>query len=152
MKLFRMFLVSLALSLIIAGAALAKADVTELYAEALMTGDVESLDKLLAPNYWHVSANGHIQDKEHFLAGLKERKLVIDRIRLSNMRSTVMGDVTLVTANGELKGSATPPLPQGLMRYTMVLNKVGKETKIVLFQATPVVPSQDCRDGNCAIR
>ncbi len=117
-----------------------------------MTGDVESLDKLLAPNYWHVSANGHIQDKEHFLASLKERKLVIDRIRLSNMRSTVMGDVTLVTANGELKGSATPPLPQGLMRYTMVLNKVGKETKIVLFQATPVVPSQDCRDGNCAIR
>ena len=138
MKLFRMFLVSLALSLIFAGAALAKADVTELYAEALMTGDVESLDKLLAPNYWHVSANGHIQDKEHFLASLKERKLVIDRIRLSNMRSTVMGDVTLVTANGELKG--------------MVLNKVGKETKIVLFQATPVVPSQDCRDGNCAIR
>ena len=55
MKLFRMFLVSLALSLIFAGAALAKADVTELYAEALMTGDVESLDKLLAPNYWHVS-------------------------------------------------------------------------------------------------
>ena len=152
MKLFRMFLVSLALSLIFAGAALAKADVTELYAEALMTGDVESLDKLLAPNYWHVSANGHIQDKEHFLASLKERKLVIDRIRLSNMRSTVMGDVTLVTANGELKGSATPPLPQGLMRYTMVLNKVGKETKIVLFQATPVVPSQDCRDGNCATR
>ena len=40
MKLFRMFLVSLALSLIFAGAALAKADVTELYAEALMTGDV----------------------------------------------------------------------------------------------------------------
>ena len=108
MKLFRMFLVSLTLSLIFAGAALAKADVTELYAEALMTGDVESLDKLLAPNYWHVSANGHIQDKEHFLASLKERKLVIDRIRLSNMRSTVMGDVTLVTANGELKGSATP--------------------------------------------
>lgn len=117
-----------------------------------MTGDVESLDKLLAPNYWHVSANGHIQDKEHFLASIKARKLVIDRIRLSNMRSTAMGDVTLVTANGELKGSATPPLPQGLMRYTLVLNKDGKDTRIVLFQATPVVPSDDCRDGNCAIR
>ena len=152
MKLFRMFLVLLALSLTFAGAALARADVTELYAEALMTGDVESLDKLLAPNYWHVSANGHIQDKEHFLASIKARKLVIDRIRLSNMRSPVMGDVTLVTANGELKGSATPPLPQGLMRYTLVLNKDGKDTRIVLFQATPVVPSDDCRDGNCAIR
>ena len=144
MKLFRMFLVLLALSLTFSGAALARADVTELYAE--------SLDKLLAPNYWHVSANGHIQDKEHFLASIKARKLVIDRIRLSNMRSTVMGDVTLVTANGQLKGSATPPLPQGLMRYTLVLNKDGKDTRIVLFQATPVVPSDDCRDGNCAIR
>ena len=152
MKLLRLFLLLLILSLTCAATAMAKADITELYAEALMTGDVEALDKLLAPNYWHVSANGHIQDKEHFLASIKARNLVIDRIRLSNTRSTVMGDVTLVTANGELKGSATPALPQGLMRYTMVLNKSGKETKIVLFQATPVVPSADCRDGNCAIR
>lgn len=38
------------------------------------------------------------------------------------------------------------------MRYTLVLNKDGKDTRIVLFQATPVVPSDDCRDGNCAIR
>ena len=152
MKLFRMFLVLLALSLTFAGAALARADVTELYAEALMTGDVESLDKLVAPNYWHVNANGHIQDKAHYPASIKARNQVIDRIRLRIMRSTVMGDVTLVTANGELKGSATPPLPQGLMRYTLVLNKDGKDTRIVLFQATPVVPSDDCRDGNCAIR
>lgn len=152
MKLFRMFLMLLALSLTFTGAALAKADVTELYAEALMTGDVEALDKLLAPNYWHISANGHIQDKEHFLASIKDKNLVIDRIRLSNVRTTVVGGVTLITANGELKGKATPTLPQGLMRYTMVLNRIGKEMKVVLFQATPVVPSQDCRDGNCAIR
>lgn len=152
MKLFRMFLLLLALSLTFTGTALAKADVTELYAEALMTGDVEALDKLLAPNYWHVSANGHIQDKEHFLASIRDKNLVIDRIRLSNVRTTVMGTVTLVSANGELRGTATPSLPQGLMRYTMVLNKVGKDLKVVLFQATPVIPSQDCRDGNCAIR
>ena len=45
MKLFRMFLVSLALSLVFAGAALARADVTELYAEAT-TGEAAAYSHL----------------------------------------------------------------------------------------------------------
>ena len=48
-------------------AASAKADVVELYANAVISADADMLEKILAPNYWHVAANGHIQDKEHFI-------------------------------------------------------------------------------------
>lgn len=59
MKLFRMFLVSLALGLIFAGAALAKADVTELYAEALMSRDSTSpVMRASAYTSWRASRKG----------------------------------------------------------------------------------------------
>ena len=45
-----------------AGTAQAKADSVALYTEAVMTGDIPALEALLAPNYWHIGANGHIED------------------------------------------------------------------------------------------
>ena len=51
----------LALALCLAGgAAHAKTNTVALYTKAVMTGDVQALEKLLTPNYWHVSSNGNI--------------------------------------------------------------------------------------------
>ena len=50
--------------------AAAKADVVELYANAVISADTEMLEKVLAPNDWHIAANGHIQDKEHFIESI----------------------------------------------------------------------------------
>lgn len=156
MKLVRLCLLVLAVvSLSLTCRALpaqAKADVVELYAHAVMTADVEALDKLLAPNYWHISANGHIQDKEHFLDSLKNKRLVINHLTITNVRRSIIGNNDLLTGNGILRGMTVPPLPQGLMRYSLVLTTVNGKEQIVLFQATPVVPSETCKDGNCAIR
>lgn len=133
-------------------AASAKADVVELYANAVISADVEMLEKVLAPNYWHVAANGHIQDKEHFIESIRNKQLVINHLTLTNLRRSMVGDCTLMTGNGILRGKATPALPEGLMRYSIVIAKNGDAEQVVLFQATPVVPSTDCKDGNCAIR
>lgn len=133
-------------------AAAARADVVELYANAVISADTEMLEKILAPNYWHIAANGHIQDKEHFIASIRNKQLVIDHLTLSNLRRSMIGGCTLLTGNGILRGTATPTLPEGLMRYSVVIAKNGDTEQVVLFQATPVVPSADCKDGNCAIR
>lgn len=133
-------------------AAAARADVVELYANAVISADTEMLEKILAPNYWHIAANGHIQDKEHFIASIRNKQLVIDHLTLSNLRRSMIGGCTLLTGNGILRGTATPALPEGLMRYSVVIAKNGDTEQVVLFQATPVVPSADCKDGNCAIR
>ena len=134
------------------GLAQAKPDTVELYTEAVMIGDVPALETLLAPNYWHINANGHIEDKEHFINTIKQKELVVDRLTFTNARTAMIGDAKLITGTGYLKAKATPPLPQGLMRVTVVVvNNKGRE-QVVLFQSTPVIATEDCNDGNCKIQ
>ena len=134
------------------GLAQAKPDTVELYTEAVMIGDVPALETLLAPNYWHINANGHIEDKEHFINTIKNTELVIDRLTFTNARTAMISDAKLITGTGYLKAKATPPLPQGLMRVTVVVVSNKGREQVVLFQATPVIATEDCNDGNCKIQ
>ena len=134
------------------GHAHAKADSVALYTEAVMTGDIPALESLLAPNYWYINANGHIYDKEHFIRLIKNRELVINHLTITNVRTTMIDNAKLLTGNGQLKGTCTPALPQGLMRYSLVLvNNKGRE-QVVLVQMTPVSATENCKDGNCEIK
>ena len=135
-----------------AGQAHAKADTVALYTEAVMTGDIPALETLLAPNYWHIAGNGHIEDKEHFINTIKSKELVIDRLTFTNARTALISAATLTTGTGYLKAKATPPLPQGLMRVTVVVVSNKGREQVVLFQATPVIATEDCNDGNCKIQ
>ena len=151
MKIFAALFTALLLTLS-GGLAQAKPDTVELYTEAVMIGDVPALETLLAPNYWHINANGHIEDKEHFINTIKNKELVIDRLTFTNARTAMIGDAKLITGTGYLKAKATPPLPQGLMRVTVVVvNNKGRE-QVVLFQSTLVIATEDCNDGNCKIQ
>ena len=134
------------------GLAQAKPDTVELYTEAVMIGDVPALETLLAPNYWHINANGHIEDKEHFINTIKNKELVIDRLTFTNARTAMIGDSKLITGTGYLKAKATPALPVGLMRITVVVVSNKGREQVVLFQATPVIATEDCNDGNCKIQ
>ena len=134
------------------GLAQAKPDTVELYTEAVMIGDVPALETLLAPNYWHINANGHIEDKEHFINTIKHKELVVDRLTFTNARTAMIGDSKLITGTGYLKAKATPALPEGLMRITVVVIANKGREQVVLFQATPVIATEDCNDGNCKIQ
>lgn len=138
--------------LCVASGAQAKVDVVDQYVNAVMTADIPALEKLLAPNYWNIASNGHIWDKEHFLQALRDKELVVNRLSFTNVRETKVGETRLLTSNGEFYGKALNPRPEGLMRFTMVVaNNNGKE-EVVLFQVTPVVPTKECKDGNCKIK
>lgn len=130
----------------------AKADIIDLYANALMSGDVQTLERILAPNYWHIASNGHISDKTHFIDEIKSKKLVVDRLTLTNVRETKVGETRLLTSNGNFYGKSETPRPQGLMRFTLVVATNKGEQQVVLFQATPVIATKDCEDGNCKIK
>lgn len=135
-----------------AGQAFARADTLEIFVNAVMTGDIPALEKTLAPNFWYIGANGHIRDKQHFIQEIKDKQLVIDRLTLLNNRETKVGDTRLITANGSFHGTAALPMPDGLMRYTTVLADNNGHEQVALFQATPVIPTKDCSDGNCKIK
>mgnify|MGYP003621644859 FL=1 len=151
MKIFAALFAALMITLS-GGLAQAKPDTVELYTEAVMIGDVPALETLLAPNYWHINANGHIEDKEHFINTIKNKELVIDRLTFTNARTAMISDAKLITGTGYLKAKATPPLPQGLMRVTVVVVSNKGREQVVLFQATPVIATEDCNDGNCKIQ
>ncbi|MBO4300256.1 MAG: nuclear transport factor 2 family protein [Desulfovibrio sp.] len=134
------------------GQADARANTVFLYVEAMLTGDVPALETLLAPNYWHISANGHIRDKQHIIEGLKNREFVVDKLDFANARTSIIGNAKMVTGTGHLKVSSTPSLPQGLMRFMLVLVTDRGREQVVLFQATPVIATPECGDGNCKIQ
>lgn len=130
----------------------AKADTAALFTDALMAGDTQKLEQLLAPNFWYIGANGHIRDKENFIRDIRDKNLVVDLISLGNIRETGVGNTRLITANGRYQGSAAIPVPQGLMRFSLVLAENRGEEEVALFQATPVISTPDCQDGNCRIK
>ena len=140
------------LAVCVAVSAQAKPNVVQLYAEAVLTADIPALETLLAPSYWHIAANGHIEDKAHFLKTLRNRELVVDRLDFANTRETRIGATRTLTGTGHFKGRSKEPRPQGLMRFVLVLAQNGGREQVVLFQATPVVATPDCQDGNCRIQ
>ena len=122
------------------------------YTDALISGDAKALERLLAPNFIFIAPNGHIEDGSHFLESIRSRHFVVSDMTLKNMRETRTGDVRLITGNGTFMASSDNPLPGGLMRLTMVTDRSSGSEKILLVQVTPVIPTRDCRDGNCRIR
>ena len=150
---FKSMLLTLVCALFLTcGAAQASVDIVDQYTNAVMTGDTAALEKLLAPNYWNIASNGHIWDKEHFINAIKNKELVVNRLTISNLRETQLGETRLLTGNGVFHGKALAPRPEGAMRYTMVIAKNGDKEEVVLFQSTPVVATKDCEDGNCKIK
>lgn len=152
MRLFRLLSLSCLAVALLCGQCLAKANTIELFTNALITADIPELEKLIAPNFWNIASNGHISDKEHFIASIKDKKLVIDRLKLTNIRETKVGDTRLLTATGEFHGTSEVPRPQGNLRYTLVLANNNGQEQVVLMQSTPVVPTPECSDGNCKIK
>lgn len=135
-----------------ASGAQGRASTAELYTHAVMTGDADALEKLLAPNFWYIGSNGHIRDKEHFIQEIRDKKHSVQHLSLRNVRETSLGETTVLTGNGIFEGTFERKTPQGLMRYTLVIaNNRGTE-QVALFQATPVIPTDDCMDGNCELK
>lgn len=132
--------------------AFARANIIDLYINAVMTADTAALEELLAPNYWNIAGNGHIRDKEHFIQEIRDKTLVVNRVTFTNVLETTLGQTRLVTGTGVFNGKAALPRPEGLMRYTMVIGENNGKEQVVLFQTTPVIPSADCPEGNCKIK
>lgn len=153
MRLFGTFIGALVLSVLLtASQTEARVDIVDQYTNAVITGDVPALEKLLAPNYWNIASNGHIWDKDHFINAIRDKELVVNRLTLSNVRETRIGETRLLTANGEFRGKSLNPRPEGLMRFTMVVASNNGKEEVVLFQSTPVVATKECADGNCKIK
>lgn len=136
--LLRLFVLVLPLVLVMSSIAHARPDIVAQYVEAVMTADTAILQKILAENFLHIGSNGLVQDKENYIENLKNGKMDIRRLTISDGVTSHYGGATLLTGTAVVHGTATPPLPQGLMRFSMVLERANDQEKIILSQLTPV--------------
>ena len=67
--------------------------------QALLDGDVETLDRITGADYVHVASTGRVRDKAQFLAGLANREYRFKRfvIEQNNVDMLGSGDAAVVT-------------------------------------------------------
>jgi ketosteroid isomerase-like protein len=106
---------------------------------AQIAGDVATMDKLLAEDYFGISNNGQLNNKTQQLERLQKRTLVLTRIDVSDVKIKLLGRVGIVTSLAQLEGTNDGRPLQGLFRYTRIYKRYPDGSwKITNFEVTHV--------------
>ena len=113
--------------------------VEEQWRTAQLAGDVPTMDKLLAEDYFGISVTGQLNDKMQQLERLKSRRLVISRLDLSDRKVKIVGRIAIVTSLAEIEGMNDGAPLKGKYRYTRVYKRYPDGSwKITNFEVTQV--------------
>ncbi len=108
---------------------------------AQLAGDVDTMDKLLAPDYLGISMNGQINDKDQQLDRMRNRTLVTKSIVLSDVKIKLVGAVAIVTSRAQVEGASEGVAMHGMFRYTRIYRRYPDGSwKITNFEVTPIAP------------
>nr|WP_281383471.1 nuclear transport factor 2 family protein [Granulicella aggregans] len=114
---------------------------------AQLAGDVATMDKLLAEDYFGISNNGQLNNKTQQLERLQKRTLVLTKIDVSDVKIKLLGRVGIVTSLAQLEGTNDGRPLQGLFRYTRIYKRYPDGSwKITNFEVTHV-PNKGERGG-----
>jgi ketosteroid isomerase-like protein len=111
----------------------------EQWRTAQLAGDVATMDKLMADDYFGISVTGQLNDKMQQLERLKSRTLVISKIQVSDVKIKLVGRVAIVTSLAEIEGMNEGESLKGRFRYTRVYKRYPDGSwKITNFEVTRV--------------
>jgi ketosteroid isomerase-like protein len=89
---------------------------------ALLAGDPEELDKLLADDFLIVDVmSGAVAGRAPFIAALRDRSLKFDRISLIERDTRCHGDTAIIVGRTQMAGSYAGASFTAASRYTHVL-------------------------------
>lgn len=113
--------------------------VEEQWRTAQLAGDVHTMDKLLADDYFGISNNGQLNDKTQQLDRLQKRTFVLTRIDVSDVKIKLLGRVGIVTSLAEIEGENDGQPLKGTYRYTRIYKRYPDGSwKITNFEVTRV--------------
>jgi ketosteroid isomerase-like protein len=113
--------------------------VEEQWRTAQIAGDVATMDKLLAEDYFGISVTGQLNDKMQQLERIKSRRLVLSRLDVSDRKIKLVGRVAIVTSLAEIEGMNDGEPLRGKYRYTRVYKRYPDGSwKITNFEVTRV--------------
>lgn len=119
-----------------------RAQIVELehqWQKAALTDDIPAMDKLLSDDYLGITATGEVLTKTQQLDRMRDRKLVITKLDISETKIKLIGNIAIVTCLAQVEGSSGDNEPlHGAYRYTRVYQRVaGNVWKVTNFEVTP---------------
>jgi ketosteroid isomerase-like protein len=111
----------------------------EAWRDAILKGDIATLDALLADDYMAISSYGTLQNKEQALANVRSGQLHFTALEFSDRKVHFYGTTALVTSRAEVTATAGGSDISGSYRYIRVYVRDARGVwKVVSFEASRI--------------
>jgi ketosteroid isomerase-like protein len=112
--------------------------------DALVAGDVEQVEEVLAEDFLIVDImSGGVVDRPSFIAALRDRVVDFERVRLVERLTRRHGDTAIIVGRTEMSGSFAGASFAAASRYTHVfLRERDDRWRLASAQGTRIVDSQ----------
>ena len=111
---------------------------------AMTRADVAALDTLVADDLVYTHSTGRVETKEQFLASLRERRIVYERISLQDVQvRRPTPDVAVVTGRARVWLTLADTRQEFDIRFTDVLVRSGNRWQTAVWQSTRLPPAGD---------
>ncbi len=109
-----------------------------MFLDALLVEDAKTLEKLLHPNYVHVTIAGTVISKAGLLEYVRTGKIRFTNLSSSNVITYKFGRVTMITARFMMEGDLLDGNYKGVLQSSMGLQLTDKGEKVIFFQSTSI--------------
>ena len=116
------------------------------WSNAMLSGDVPSMDKLLSDDFLGVTAAGDLVTKAQQLDRMRTRALTVIKIDTKESKIKLIGHIAIVTSMAQMDSKIDGQLVSGAFRYTKVYQRLPNGSwRITSFEATRVRPGEKLR-------
>jgi Ketosteroid isomerase homolog len=106
---------------------------------AQLAGDTATMGKMLSDDYVGISMTGEVDTKAQQLRRVTDRRMILTKIELSDMKVKLVGAVAIVTSQAEVEGTNDGVSMRGTYRYTRIYRHLPTgQWRITSFEATRV--------------
>lgn len=107
--------------------------------KALVSSDVDALDKIYADTLIYTHSNGSVDDKATYITKIRSGETKYESMTRNDRRIKVYGDTAVVTCHWDVHVMARGTKIDTNARYVHVYSKIGEDWKMVAHQATRIV-------------
>ena len=106
---------------------------------AILTGDIKTMDSLLADDYMAITPSGTLQSRAEALASLRSGRIHFTTLNITDRRVRFYGSTAVVTSLADIQATTPTGPVSGSYRYTRVYVRNAQGSwKIVSFEASRV--------------
>jgi ketosteroid isomerase-like protein len=111
----------------------------EQWRTAILKGDINTMNSLLADDYMAITPTGTLQTKQESLANLRSGSFHVTTLDVSDRKVRIYGDTAVVTSVADVQATTPDGALSGAYRYTRVYVRDPQGIwKIVSFEASRI--------------